>query len=156
VRSGTRLWLGGGVVSREDYQRAMADLMRSPGSCQAVGSGSAEALEGYVLTPVERQRLRSVARHRGMVVNCTLYRASRLVGITRRLPLTVQLLGPALREVFDAYLLEYPDADAEFDREARSFARFVASRLDTPSDRHAIPTGPWRATLAVETHGLCD
>jgi hypothetical protein len=91
-----------------------------------------------------------------MVVNCTLYRASRLVGITRRLPLTVQLLGPALREVFDAYLHEYPDADAEFDREARSFARFVASRLYTRSDRPAIPAEALRATLAVETHSLLD
>jgi hypothetical protein len=142
-------------MSREEYQRAMADLMRSPSLCQAVGSGAAKALEGYVITPVERERLRSVARHRGMVVNCTLYRASRLVGITRRLPLTVQRLGPALRELFDAYLIEYPDADAEFDREARSFARFVASRLDTLSGP-AISAEPLRTTLAVETHDLLD
>jgi hypothetical protein len=144
-----------GAVSREDYQRAMADLLRSPAFCRGVGSGR-ETLEQYVLTPAERQRLGSVARHHGMVVSCTLYRASRLVGITRRLPLTVQLLGPALREIFDAYLLEHPDADAEFDREARCFARFVASRLDSQSDSPTIPTESLRAALAVETQGLLD
>jgi hypothetical protein len=141
-------------MSREDYQRAMADLIRSPKFRRAFGSDAGEPLEGYVLTPFERQRLRAVARHPGMAVNSTLYRASRLVGITRRLPLTVQLLGPALREVFDDYLLAHPDADAEFDREARSFARFVNSQLEASAGTASVPAHQLRAALVIDAKDL--
>ena len=141
-------------MSSEDYQRAMADLMRLPALCRTVGSAVAGALDGYTLTSVEQERLRTVARHRGMVVNCMLYRANRLVGITRRLPVTVELLGPALRAVFDAYLLACPDAEAEFDREAFCFARFVASRLNDPSGELGVPAELLRTVLAVEVSGL--
>jgi hypothetical protein len=124
-------------VSAEEYQRAFADLLRSPRLCAQVRR-HAEPLAGYDLTDRERSRLRAVSEHRGMVVNCTLYRASRLVGITRRLPGTVERLGPRLREVFDAYLDAQPDAEAEFDREARRFADFLAANATWAS-----PDVPW-------------
>lgn len=140
-------------MSLEEYQRAMADLMRAPALCGAVRRGD-EVLAGYALTALERDRLRAIAGHRGMVVNAMLYRASRLVGITRRLPATVSLLGPALREVFDAYLLACPDASAEFDAEARAFAKFVGDRLDDPAGGLAQLAEPLRAALAAEAAAL--
>lgn len=140
-------------MSLEEYQRAMADLMRAPALCGAVRRGD-EALAGYTLTALEQGRLRAIASHHGMVVNAMLYRAGRLVGITRRLPATVSLLGPALREVFDAYLLACPDASAEFDREAQAFAAFVAARLDDPAGGLAQVAEPLRAALAAEAAAL--
>ncbi len=120
-------------MSVEEYQQAFADqlnssalgvALRRPGRTSAL---SGDPLDDYDLTARERSRLRAVSRHRGMMVNCMLYRASRLVGITRRLPMTVDILGPALRQVFDAYLAAQPDAEPEFDREALRFAGFVAA-----------------------------
>jgi hypothetical protein len=125
-------------VSAEEYQRAFGDLLRSPALCVALrhretprhrepvpGSSGDDPLDGYQLTARERARLYAVSAHRGLVVNCMLYRAGRLVGITRRLP--VEALGPALRPVFDDYLAAQPDAEPEFDREALRFAAFAAT-----------------------------
>ena len=111
-------------MSREEYQRAMADLLRQPAFCGAVARED-EALADYDLNADERQLLRSVAGRAGMRVNCMLYRASRLVGITRRAPAVVEQLGSSFRSVFDAYVAARPDAPAEFDREAEAFVRFV-------------------------------
>lgn len=141
-------------MSAEEYQRAFGDLLRSPELCRQLrrhapngepgrdavsqddpGSRDSDPLEGYHLTTRERARLHAVSRHRGMVVNCTLYRASRLVGITRRLPRTVDALGATLRQVFDAYVAAQPDAEPEFDREALRFAAFITAlpALDLPA-----------------------
>ena len=154
VRSGMQLALSECTMSSEDYQRAMADLIRLPSLCRAVVSAEAETLDGYELRPFERERLYAVARHRGMVVNCMLYRASRLVGITRRLPVTVELLGPVFREVFDAYLLACPNAEAEFDREACCFARFITSQLEDAAEKLDVPAEHLLSVLTDEVSRL--
>ena len=141
-------------MSNHDYQLAMADLIRRPDLCHSINSGIAEVLERYSLTPVESERLRTVARHRGMAVNCMLYRANRLVGITRRLPATVELLGSKFRETFNLYLIACPDAKAEFDDEAFCFARFVSSLLNAPSSDFNLPTEPLRTVLFAEISRL--
>jgi hypothetical protein len=123
-------------MSAAGYQRALADLMRDIGLCAALRHGAA-GLEDYDLTAAERARLGSIARHRGMGVTCMLYRASRLVGITRRRPELVAALGADFRPVFDAYLRACPDADPDFDREAAAFARFVDGGDPTPDRRGA-------------------
>jgi hypothetical protein len=139
-------------VCIEDYQRAVADFLRSPALCAAVRRADADPppstdpLRSYRLTPRERARLRGMSAHQGMVVNCMLYRASRLVGISRRLQATVQALGPTLRPLFDAYLAAQPAAEAEFDQEARRFADFLAT---TPSLSAAA-----RAALTAEAGRL--
>ncbi len=112
-------------MSHDDFQRAFADLIRVPAQCRALNAGQTRALDAYTLSAQERQRLQQLARHHGMQVNCMLYRASRLVGITRRLPATIDQLGTRFRPVFDDYLLRQADACAEFDQEALHFADFV-------------------------------
>jgi hypothetical protein len=139
-------------MSIEDYQRAVGDLLRSPALCTEVRRAEANPEPGadplgrYRLTARERSRLAAMSAHRGMVVNCTLYRASRLVGIARRLPATMDALGPALRPAFDAYLAVQPDAEPEFDREARQFADFLAAWPGL------LPSA--RATVAAEAGQL--
>ena len=141
-------------MSDKEYQRAMADFLRLPEFCQVIRAGQEDALNSYDLTLTERERLYTVARHRGMNVNCILYRAGRLVGITRRLPGTIGLLRPVLREVFDAYLLTCPDAAAEFDQEASCFACFVSNWVDDATDELTVPVENIRSALKHEASGL--
>ena len=138
-------------MSDKEYQRAMADLLRLPVFCQAVRADEDGVLKSYDLDLREQERVRAVARHQGMKVNCMLYRAGRLVGITRRLPRTVELLRPTLREVFDAYVLDCPDAAAEFDQEALSFARFVVEWVERTNPRLPFPAEDIRTVLQLET-----
>lgn len=106
-------------------QRAVADLLRDPACCLAARAGR---LGGYALSPVEQEWLVAVARHPGVAVGMMLYRASRLVGISRRAPEVVDALGENFAAVFNAYLLACPHAPAEFDDEGLAFRRFVVAR----------------------------
>ncbi len=137
-------------MSREEYQRAVADIIRSPALCRAAIHGQSDALDSYALTEVERVRLRSMARQGSMKIYCMLYRASRLVGITRRLPVTIALLGDALRPVFDAYLRACPDASPEFDREAIAFGGFVLGCLDRGEAPAGLPEDALAAAIRRE------
>lgn len=141
-------------MSGKEYQRAMADLLRLSELCQYVRAGGEDALKAYDLTDMERGRLHAVARHRGMNVNCTLYRAGRLVGITRRLPRTIELLRPVLREVFDAYVRACPDAAAEFDQEASCFAHFVTTWADETAAQLPDTIENLRTALQLEVSVL--
>lgn len=137
-------------MSREDFQRAVADMMRTPAFCAAVARPECRDLDSYRLSGAERARLSAMARRRGMALTCTLYRASRLVGIARRLPRTLLALGPALRAVFDAYLAACPDANPDFDTEAHAFGAFLKSYLADAPDTAAIDAGPVCAALRQE------
>jgi hypothetical protein len=141
-------------LSDKEYQRAIADLVRLPELCQAVRAGVLDAFNSYDLTIIEHGRLCDVAQHQGMLVNCMLYRASRLVGITRRLPRTIELIRPALREIFDAYLLACPDAEAEFDREASNFAQFVVTQIDENRGELFVPVEALRTVIESEISSL--
>ena len=141
-------------MSDKEYQRAMADLLRLPEFCQHVRNAEENALGSYELTLRERERLCVVARHQGMNVNCTLYRAGRLVGITRRLPRTIEILRPVLREAFDDYIHACPDAAAEFDQEALSFARFVSNWIDGATLQLPVSGEIIRKILRLEISGV--
>lgn len=140
-------------MSHEDFQRAYADLIRQPAQCRALNSGQTVMLDHYTLDVDERQRLQFLARHHGMQVNCMLYRASRLVGITRRLPFTIDLLGTRFRAVFDDYLMQQPDAPAEFDQEAQHFAQFIGLCLQR-REQHWPDVDQLRESLARELRAL--
>jgi len=117
-------------LCRREYRRAVADLMRDPGLCRGARAG---VLGGDALSETERARVLAVARQQGMVVTSMLYRASRLVGISRRAPDLVEALGAGLGPAFDAYLAACPHAPPEFAEEARRFRAFVAGRGDQPA-----------------------
>ena len=136
----------------------MADLLRSPAlvrAARATGT-TGTAFAGYDLKPMEAVRLAEAAGARGMAVSCMLYRASRLVGITRRLPVTAQLLGPALRAALDGYVDEALDAPAEFDREAQVFASYVRSHLHELADLARIDATELHAALRLESLALAQ
>lgn len=138
-------------MSREAFQRAVADMVRLPAFCATVAGSERRALDGYSLSEAERARLGVMARRDGMSLNCMLYRASRLVGITRRLPRTLLALGADLRPVFDAYLVACPDANPDFDTEARAFAAFLNSYLSDAASTMTVDAELARAALRQET-----
>lgn len=116
-------------MSLRGFQLALADLAASLRFCARVADDPDAALAGYELTPVERRRIVSAARQKGMRVNCALYRYNRIVTLSAVLPGTLHLLGDAARGVVDAFWAgRAPDRNMR--REAALFADFVRGELD--------------------------
>ncbi len=59
-------------MSRDSFQRVMADFLRSPELCR---KAKYRELNNYDLTRSEVSQLMSIASHPGMIVNCMIYRA---------------------------------------------------------------------------------
>jgi len=108
------------------FQQALADLVASPSRCQEIRDGDQRALHDYELTSVEVDRLVTIAGHRGMAANCTVYRSNRLTPIVINLPDTCAALGKHFREVVDQFWAEHPTEHfVHFLVESDRFARFV-------------------------------
>lgn len=91
-----------------DFQQALADLVAAPDHCQAIRDGDLHELDGYDLTMTERGRLVAIALHRGMAVNCAIYRSNRLTPLVINLPDTCAALGSQLRPVIDRFWATHP------------------------------------------------
>jgi hypothetical protein len=117
-------------VSLEQFQRAFADLVASPGLCLDARANPGK-LDMYELTDRERRRLLSIVRHEGMSHNCTLYRANRLTPIARSLPATCLYLGGRLSNELEAFWTSETDTELQFKREAARFACFLLKRIRT-------------------------
>jgi hypothetical protein len=110
-------------MSMKAFQRAFADLAASPRLCLAVRADPVAALAPYDLDAREHRRLARAVWQRGMDANCTLYRSTRITALNAVAPLTLGLIGPALRDVLDAYWEDHPVHEVRFTRET---ARFIA------------------------------
>jgi hypothetical protein len=115
-------------MSLAAFQRALADLAASPALCRRVRQ-DAGALDGYDLTEVERGRLVSAARQKGMAMNCMLYRSNRIAPIMAQLPLTCFMLGRELREVVDRFWSENPVPERNVPYEVQQFAAYLRGRI---------------------------
>lgn len=119
------------------FQRAYADLAASPRLCLAVRADPAAALARYDLDAREHGRLGAAVWQRGMDANCTLYRATRIAALNSVLPLTLDVLGPVLREVLDDYWEDQPVHEVRFALEAARFIAWLEARtgaLPAPTD----------------------
>src|SRR5258708_39790890 len=67
------------------FAQALADLVASPPLCREVRAHPSRLSECYELTDLELRRLVDMANQRGMVCNCTLYRANRLAPLALNL-----------------------------------------------------------------------
>lgn len=111
------------------FQRAMADLVASPETCRELRRDPGPVLDRYDLTEVERRRLAQAAAHRGMAVNCTLYRANRIGTIYTVLGCTCFVLGDRLRTEADRFWAEFGKPDFQARRELHRFAAFLRRRM---------------------------
>jgi hypothetical protein len=67
-----------------DFQQALADMVASPRLCREVRANPTSLSNRYCLTNLEFRRLVDMVNQRGMVCNCTLYRANRLAPLVNR------------------------------------------------------------------------
>lgn len=131
-----------------DFQQALADLIASPTHCQAIRDGDLRELDGYDLNLTERGRLVAIALHRGMAVNCAVYRSNRLTPLVINLPDTCAALGPSLRGVVDRFWATHPTEHfVHFLVEAERFVAFLES---TPHEEPGVDEAELRAALARE------
>jgi hypothetical protein len=113
-----------------DFQQALADFTASPALCRALRADLA-ILEGrYTLTMRERERLVAIIRHAGMSAACTVYRMNRIAPLAMNLRATLQALGPASRDLVEAYWRDHPRGHAHFFIESDRFCRWLVERMD--------------------------
>ena len=117
-------------MSMTAFQRAYADLAGSPKLCFAVRADPVAALARYDLDGRERGRLARAVWQRGMDVNCTLYRATRITALNTVAPLTLGLIRPVLRELLDAYWEDHPVHEVRFARETERFIGWLETHAD--------------------------
>ncbi len=115
-------------VSLREFQRAMCDLIADPELCLHLRRDPGAVLERYDLDGRERRRLRDVVGQPGMSVNCTLYRANRIMPLRTMLPHSCKLLGDRFVEEADAFW-RANTADMHFGPEVEGFAEFLRGRV---------------------------
>jgi hypothetical protein len=118
-------------MSLVGYQRALADLIASPGLCLAVRANADSALAPYELSARERHRLVTVVAQHGMSTSCTLYRVNRMTPIYSYLPLTCFLLGDELIHQAEMFWSQGKPGDLQFGPEAERFAGFLRRGLES-------------------------
>jgi hypothetical protein len=117
-------------MSLREFQRAMSDLIASPGLCLRLREEPERVLATYTLTAREQRRLTTVVSQRGMSVNCSLYRVNRVTPIYTLLPLTCRLLGDAMRAEMEAFWSDYRETDLLYRGEVQRFGEFLRGRLE--------------------------
>ncbi len=137
-----------------EFQQAMADLTASPALCAQIRANAGALDERYDLTVRERVRLLAIVHHPGMACACTVYRANRLAPLAMYLPATCQALGPALREVVEAFWAEYAETDVHMFIETDRFCRFLRERISAGHDYGADVTGALAAESAAVAAAL--
>ncbi|HEX3529654.1 MAG TPA: hypothetical protein VH988_21555 [Thermoanaerobaculia bacterium] len=117
-------------MSLQDFQRALSDLVMSPGLRSRVAEAPAAGLAGYELSDQEHRRLAALARDPGLRTGTVIHRASRLSMLSNTIPRTCRVLGSrGLKELVHAYWSEHPPQSMLYVQEARRFADYAFARL---------------------------
>ena len=114
----------------QGFQKALCDLVASPDLCILLREAPDEVLARYELTARDRRRLVDVVQQRGMVVNCSLYRANRLSPIYNLMPHTCFLLGNALMDEATEFWKDFEETRLQFDEEVEKFGEFLRQRIE--------------------------
>ena len=113
-----------------DFQQALADLVASPQFCRDVRDNPDLLVERYRIDERERERLVALANHRGMRLNCMLYRANRLAPLAMNLGGFCKALGARLGPLLTEYTALNPNANVHFYRECDRFCSFIETKLE--------------------------
>jgi hypothetical protein len=118
-------------MSLQDFQRALSDLVMSPGLRTRVAAEPADGLAAYDLSDQEHRRLAALARDPGLRTGTIIHRASRLAMLSNTVPRTCRVLGSrGLKELVHAYWSEHPPRSMLYVQEAGRFADYAFARLD--------------------------
>jgi hypothetical protein len=133
-------------MSIAEFQRAFADLIAFPERCVALRGGATDVLAGYDMSARERKRLETMVHHDAMSVNCSLYRASRLIPIYSVLPHSCRLLGDRLMRELDAFWAASRHATVQYRWESWRFGLWLEERIAA----RRLPGGPIEDALRLE------
>src|ERR1044072_489109 len=117
-------------MTMEAFQQAMCDLVASPDLCLMLVESPAEVLGRYDLSDRDRRRLVAVVQQRGMLVNCSLYRANRLSPIVNLIPRTCFVLGDALLDEANEFWKSFRETRLQFHEEVKQFGEFLRRRIE--------------------------
>lgn len=113
----------------QGFQKAMCDLVASPDLCALLSQSPEQVFARYDLSPRDRRRLVDVVRQRGMLVNCSLYRANRISPIYNYMPHTCFLLGDTLMDEATEFWKDFDESRLQFDEEVKKFGDFLRRRI---------------------------
>jgi hypothetical protein len=113
-----------------EFQQALADLVASPEACRQARTSPDQLRLRYDLTQREFDRLVAMVNHRGMALNCMLYRANRLAPFALNLPGLCRALGPNLGPLLTEYSALYPNTNVHFYLECDRFCDFIEAKLN--------------------------
>jgi len=121
-------------MSLAGYQAALVRLIEQPGLPATTNAGSTRT--NADLTSLERERLRAVAKAKGLHVTASLHRMNRIAPLYRWLPYTAIVLGERFLAEAQRFWREVPYRDLSFHNEAKRFAAHLARRVTagTPCD----------------------
>lgn len=120
-------------MTMEAFQQAMCDLVASPDLCLRLVQAPEQVLGRYDLSDRDRRRLIAIVQQRGMVVNCSLYRANRLSPIVNLIPHTCFLLGDKLLDEATEFWKDFKETRLQFHEEVKQFGEFLRRRLESGS-----------------------
>ena len=89
-----------------------------------------QVLDSYDLSDRDRRRLVAVVQQRGMLVNCSLYRANRLAPIVNLIPRTCFLLGDVLLDEATEFWKGFKETRLQFHEEVKQFGDFLRRRIE--------------------------
>lgn len=122
-------------MSLPEFQRALSEMVMSPGFRNRVAEDPGGALSPFDLSDRELRRLEALARDGGLKTGTLLHRSTRLSMLSNTLPRTCRVLGPkGLKELTHAYWSEHPSYSAFFIQEGGRFGRFALDRLEKGQD----------------------
>lgn len=114
----------------EAFQQAMCDLIASPDLCTELLESPEQVLGRYDLSDRDRRRIVDVVRQRGMLVNCSLYRANRLSPIYNLVPHTCFVLGDAFLDEATEFWKDFRETRLQFHEEVIRFGDFLRRRIE--------------------------
>lgn len=113
------------TVSLDSFYRALATLVSDPELVRRIRRGDDDCLATYDLSPLEHERVKTMAGQGGMEVLCSLYRANRLTPLIRTVPTVVGRLGARLEQTVTEFWIATPRVDMQWRTEAVAFCEFV-------------------------------
>ncbi len=128
------------------YQEVLCRMVADSEYRALIAANPLETLQALDLTGLERLRLSTIARHRGLAVSGAIHRANRLLPLDHTLPFTCFLLGTQLRNLVDRYWKEHPAENLQLPAECERFGQYLAAAITA-----GRATGPYLAeVLAFE------
>jgi hypothetical protein len=113
------------------FQQALSELVMSPEFCTAVRTDPQQALSAFDLTPLEHQRLISVATQPGLEIGTAIHRSFRMSMLVNTLPKTCMVLKlQNLTGIIHEYWRSQLPRNLYYVQEAVRFGEYMLARLE--------------------------